>query len=668
MPGTEHLTQIVIVIGAGLVVSWLFRVVRAPTIIGFLITGLAIGPSGWGLISPEEVREFSELGLILLLFTVGLELSPEPLLRSAKGLLIATGTQTLATGAVTVAILSCFSPLGLAANMVIGLAVALSSTAIVLKQMSDRGETTSTTGLITTGLLLLQDVIVIIVLLVVSIAAPRSDSSWQFALARGAGGLVGLVLVALVARRILPIVLSQIVRHGGRELITLFAVLMASGGAWVAGRAGWSPALGACIAGLLLAGADQRHQLVAEITPFRDVFNALFFISLGMSVKMSAAFAHLPLLAAAILGTLVIKSVLTAGAVRVAGWPTRIGLQVGVGMCSVSEFSYVLAVSLLPPTALDNIVAYVVGTMMMGALLYPLANPLAVWVSSRRPAPADRTQPVSGEAGGDHPQNHVIVVGYGVTGANLCRMLKATHVPHCVVEMNQALVQKARTNGETIVVGDATRLSILEHAGVADARVLVIAINDKVATQRIVGQVSARRPELYILARTAFAADIESLYQRGATLVIPADFETSIEVAAHVLKKFGVPDNIIEAQISAVRTGGYAMLRGAPSTRATHAELMKILERTTIQTFYLAEDGPPRGRTIGELDLRAATGCTVIAAVRNGVPTTNPGPDFKLQANDVLVLVGAHAQIEAAKALLLGKGEPPAAPEPVSPP
>ncbi|MBI5091964.1 MAG: cation:proton antiporter [Candidatus Hydrogenedentes bacterium] len=511
MSDSHQLSQIVVVLGTGLVVAWLFRVVRVPTIIGFLITGIAIGPSAGRLIPPEQVSQFAELGLILLLFTVGLELSPEPLLRSGKGLLIATGAQIAVTMVVTALVLSFCSSLGLMSKAVIGLAVALSSTAIVLKQMSDRGETTSTTGLITTGILLLQDVIVIVVLLVASIASTKSGGNWRAAAAQSVGGLAGLTIIVIAARRLLPIVLMQIVRHGGRELITLFAVLMACGGAWLAALAGWSPALGACISGLLLAGADQRHQLVAEITPFRDVFNALFFISLGMSVQLSTAFAHLPILVTAILATLALKSVITAIAVRVAGWPSRLGLHVGFGLCTVSEFSYVLALqahgmNLLPAEALDMMVVYAVGTMMLGALLYPLAAPVAVFAANRLLAGAVDAEPDPSHGGHAPFDNHVVVVGYGITGSNLCRMLKATHVPHCVVEMNQSLVQNARDAEEAVIVGDATRMSILDHAGIAKARVLVVAINDKQATQRIVGQASARENRICHRYRSAVSA------------------------------------------------------------------------------------------------------------------------------------------------------------------
>jgi CPA2 family monovalent cation:H+ antiporter-2 len=663
MSDTAFLQDGAIVLGIAVAVAWMFRIVRVPSIIGFLITGMAIGPSGWQLIGPERVSEFSEIGLVLLLFTIGLELSPEPLLRSGRRLIQAALIQIVLTMILVLPVLFLNGGVELAGGMVIALAVALSSTAIVLKQMSDRGETRSTTGLITTGILLLQDVIVIALLLVVSLASSRAEGSWQGAAARSGGGLLGVLILIAFSRRGLPAVLNQISRHGGRELITLFAVVMACGGAWLAHLVGWSPALGACIAGLLLAGADQRHQLVAEVTPFRDVFNAIFFIALGMSVRLENAFAHLILLDGAIIATLLLKPAITALAVRLAGWPVRIGIQVGIGLCTVSEFSYVLVrqaceVNLLPPESLDLMVAYAVGTMMIGALLYPVAAPLSLFLSKyfhagehEKDQPEDTAEPQGLE-------NHVIIVGYGLTGVNLAKMLAATHTPYCVVEMNQSLLQDARKTGAPVIMGDATRMTILEHAGIDAARVLVVAINEKQATQRIVAQVSARRPDLYLLARTNFAADIEALYQRGAKLVIPEDFETSIEVAAHVLKRYGIPDNIVEAQVAAVRTGGYGMLRGKSTTRAGHAELIKILERTTTQTYYLAEESPICGQTVAQTNLRARTGCLIIAVVRAGKPITSPQPDFALQANDVLVLVGAHVQIDAARRLLDGTPDP----------
>lgn len=651
---TPFLREGVLIFGVAILVAWLFRILRGPSIIGFLIAGMAIGPWGWRLVPPENVAHLSELGLVLLLFTVGLELSPEPLFRAGKRLIAAALLQLFCTAGVTAVALTLGTTFSLTASLILGVAVALSSTAITLKLLGDRGDTHSSMGFISTGVLLLQDVAVIAILLVMSMTLGANTASGASNLPRGLLGLAITVPVLLAARWALPRVLDQISRHGGRELITLFAVLMACAGAWLATVLGWSPALGACIAGLLLAGADQRHQLVAEITPFRDVFNALFFISLGMVVNLEAVFDHLPLIILLIGVTLLVKSMLTAGAVTVSGWPLRIGIQVGIGLCSVSEFSYVLGyqaahAGLLPGGALDILVAYTVGTMMLGALLFPSARPVAAWISGRLGAATPKKE---AEQPRERYQNHVVIIGYGFTGSNLVRMLQGAHIPHCVVEMNTGIARGAKNDGASVVMGDATRISILEHAGIDTARALVVAVNDHQAAQRIVGQVSARRPDLYILARTNFVRDIERLYQLGAKLVIPQDFETSVEVAAHVLRQFGVPDNIVEAQIASVRAGGYGMLRGKPTDRASTLELVKILERTATQTFYLADDSVASGKSIAEVNLRAVTGCMIIAVVRSGKPTTNPSPDFQLQPNDVLVLVGAHQQIEAAKAHL----------------
>ncbi|MBI3119833.1 MAG: NAD-binding protein, partial [Candidatus Hydrogenedentes bacterium] len=245
-------------------------------------------------------------------------------------------------------------------------------------------------------------------------------------------------------------------------------------------------------------------------------------------------------------------------------------------------------------------------------------------------------------------------VGYGVTGHNLAHVLRATRIPYCVVEMNPTFVRKARRDGAPTIVGDATRMSILQHAGIGKAHALVLAINDPRAVERIIAQVSALYPRLFTLVRVRFVQNIEPLYAKGAKLVIPEDFETSIEIAAHLLKEFRVPGNIINAQLASLRAGGYGLMRGKPADRVMTLDLIKILEQAITETFYLSEGSSACGQTLQELDLRAQTGCSVIAVVRQGKPNTNPGADFQLAAGDVLVLVGAHEQLDSAR-LLLGK-------------
>jgi monovalent cation:H+ antiporter-2, CPA2 family len=366
---------------------------------------------------------------------------------------------------------------------------------------------------------------------------------------------------------------------------------------------------------------------------------------------------HAWLLAGAILATLVVKTAMTSAAVMMAGWPLRVGLHLGLVLATVSEFSYVVAreaerAGMFPGGWLELIIAYIVGTMLLGAAITPVAETVSAAVSGRlRPwrMKAREEEPLA-----ELPvslSNHVVVVGSGFTGYSLSRALAAAKIPFCVVEMNRSLAAAARELGGEVVVGDATRMSILEKAGLATARALVVVINDRQATRRVVAQARTARPDLYVLARTHYLAELDELARLGASRVISEEFESSIEILAHILKEFAIPDNVVEAEVALVRAGRYAMLRGQPVATA-RLELLGILQRTATQTFLLEHDSAACGRTLRELDLRAATGASIIALVRDGKPITNPGPDLKFEPNDVLVLVGTHAQIDKAKALL----------------
>ena len=232
------------------------------------------------------------------------------------------------------------------------------------------------------------------------------------------------------------------------------------------------------------------------------------------------------------------------------------------------------------------------------------------------------------------------------------KVLQATKIKYSVIEMNRSLAAAARREGASVLLGDAAQHSILLHAGLETAKALVIAIDDQQATRLIVAQAHAARPTLFILARTRFVTEVDELYKLGASGVIPEEFETSIEIFAHVLKEFHIPDNVIEAQIAMVRAGRYGMLRGMPTTAAQRMELIHMLEASATQTFLLPAGSPASGRTLRETDLRAKSGVTIIALVRNGEAMTNPAPDSTLQTGDVLVLVGVHKQLDAAKMLL----------------
>lgn len=655
MEHTQHFGEIAILLAVAVTAVVLLRFLRFPSIIGFLLTGMAIGPMGLGVIPAEHVGQFAEIGLVLLLFTVGLELSPAPLLRAGRRLILAVALQFLLVGVCTAVVLTLTGNEGLRARLILGIAVTLSSTAIVLKSISDRNETGTVVGNLTTGVLLLQDVAVIVFMLTLPvIAGGGSGGLLSLVMAEGVR-LVILAVIVVAAHFLLPRILDLVTRQGGRELTTLFAVLMAAAGAWLASLAGWSPGLGACTAGLLLANADQRHQLVAEVTPFRDVFNAVFFVALGMLVDFQAVIDHPWSMAGAIIATIVVKSTLTGVAVRCAGWPWRVGLAAGLSLATVSEFAFVLAseatgYGLLSPAVLNVLIVYTVGCMIVGTFILPAAAPLAEWLTGRE------RNDNGGDAGetGTHPLHHVIVVGYGVTGANLAKVLKATRVPFRIIEMSPARARQAQADGHEVILGDAARMAILSHAGIHEARALVVAINEPRAAEHIVAQASALYPNLFILVRVRFVSNLEHLYRRGAKLVVPEEFETSIEIAAHVLKEFRIPANVIEAQVTSLRAGGYGLLRGKPADRAMATELMRVFEQTITETFYLTEESRVCGQTIAESGLRAQTGASIIAIVRGGRATPTPPPDHVLEPGDVLILVGAHAQLDTARLYLQG--------------
>ncbi len=648
------LTDGVIIFGVGLMVAWMFRRLGAPSIIGYLFAGIIIGPSGFEMIQQGDVGALSELGLVLLLFVIGLELAPEPLLRMGRSLSIAAGVQVGSTVLIVAGLSFGLFDFGFRSSVILGIVVALSSTAIVLKQLSDRGETDTVTGRITIGILLIQDILVISVMLCLPLIAVGGDD-WQQQIMPSMFGLLGLAVILIAGRRVLATFLENVVYPGGPEFVTLFAIVSAFGGAWLASLVGWSPPLGACIAGLLLADADARHQIASDVLPLRDAFNALFFISLGMLVDTQVALSNAAFLIVAIAFTLLGKTILTTLAVRAAGWPIRASIQIGIGLCTVSEFGYVLAreanyFNLLPDETLTLITVYALGTMILGALMIPVAQPLSIRIG----ALLQSDEPVKESSAPTDDRAHIILCGYGTNGQNLARVLKATRIPLEVIEVDPRLVNLARAHGHRVTMGDASRLTILRHAGLEGTQGVVVAINDLESTARVITKIRGARPDVYILVDTNRVMHLDRLYKLGASEVLAQDFETSIELAAHVLKKMDVPDNIIGGQLAALRSGRYRMLRGLPADRESSDELMRALQLTATRTHYVELNSLAVGRTLRNLDLRAKTGTTIIAIVRNGEPTTNPNADFVVNSGDVLVLVGAHEQLENATALLDG--------------
>jgi CPA2 family monovalent cation:H+ antiporter-2 len=621
--------------------------------VGFLITGVLIGPYGAAIITETRVVErLADIGVVLLLFTVGLEFSIADIMKSGRQFLIGGGTQVLLTiAAVTgIALLLHYPP---PQAIFFGFLASLSSTAIVLKMYSDRSELDTTHGRLATGILLFQDIAVVPMMLMLPVLAESSalgvvtPLSVLISLGKAVLGLVG---VFFAARQVVPFLLHQVIRLRNREMFFLLIVLLCLGTAWITYSLGLSLALGAFLAGLIISESEYSHHIVVEIMPFRDYFASIFFISIGMLLQTDYFMAHWALLLIMALLLVLMKSGLTAVTATMLRYPVRTSLLAGLGLAQIGEFSFLLAQQGQTTGLMGHdIFQMFINTSILSMLATPFLIQAGPWITGLLPSVA-----VEHREKGDacSLSGHTIIAGYGLNGRNLARTLKATHLPYVVLEVNADTIRKARDEGESIIYGDITRRDVLLRAGIDCARVIVFAVSDFAATRIAVRMVRELNPAIFILIRTRYAADVDELYKAGANQVIPEEFETSIEIFSRVLHEYHVPNNVIANQIQLVRFGGYKMLRGYSLDQENIGRIAALFAGATVDHIQLDPDAPTVGRTLRELDLRKNTGATVIAIARNGEANTNPGPDFTLQPDDIVVLIGGHRELDEAMNLL----------------
>ncbi len=648
MPNHGFLADFLLILAVALPIAVVFTRLRLPSLVGFLLAGALIGPHGIGLIDQSEtVSAVAEIGLILLLFMVGLQLSFAQLTQLGSRIIFA-GLAQLGVTAVVIAVAVAAAGGTTIMAALAALTVVHSSTAIVLKVLSDRKQVDTLHGRISLGISLLQDLSLLpIMLLLRGIASPESWT-WAGVVHLLLQSLFGLAVVIAAARLFLPALLRRVVAMRSREVFTGTIIVVVLGTAWLAAQVGLSLAVGALIAGLVISESEYAHAVVADVLPFRDTLNSIFFVSVGMLVPLEAVTADLPFFLGTALAVLWGKALILFALIRVLYRSARAALQVALAMASMSELALVLLRAALELQLLDlelyeHFVAVTVMTMLPTPFLMAWSEPLWLFLERRLGAPV----PLPVSAAEQKPP-HVVIVGFGLNGENLARVLRATGIPFVVVELDPRRARSAREQEATVIYGDATAPQVLQAAGVEHAQVVVIAISDAAATRRIVSQARHLAPDVPIIVRTRYVAEIEELRRLGATEVIPEEFETSVEIFARVLRLLHVPRNIINAQIDLIRREGYSMLRGLELPRQTLDQLDAILAATTTESFLVTRESPLCGRTLRELRLRKETGATVIAIVRHGKPRTNPEPDEPIQAGDILVLVGAHEQLDHA--------------------
>jgi K+:H+ antiporter len=660
--GDIILRELIMLLAVSLPITFLFHKMRLPALVGFLITGILLGPYGIALVTDTTVVErLAEIGVVLLLFTVGLEFSIESIMRSSRLLVTGGGLQVLATIAAVTGIALSFGTT-LPQAVFYGFLASLSSTAIVLKMYADRAELDTAHGRLATGILLFQDIAVVPMMLLLPVlgqAAGDGGVTLLSVLATLGKAVIGLAVVFLAARRIVPYLLHQVIRLKNREIFFLLVVLLCMGTAWITYSLGLSLALGAFLAGLIISESEYSHHIVSDILPFRDYFASIFFISIGMLLQTGYFAAHLVLVLAMTGALLFIKTVIVIGTAKLLRYPARSAVLVGVGLAQVGEFSFLLAQQGSARGLIGGETYQLfVDTSILGMLATPLMVQLAPSLVKRLPAMASGTDDKANICA---LTGHTIIAGYGLNGRNLARTLRATNIPYTVLEVNADTIRKARDEGEPIIYGDITREDALVRAGADCARVIVFAISDFAATRMAIRFVRKINPSAFILVRTRYAAEVDELLKLGADQVIAEEFETSIEIFSRVLHEYHVPGNIIANQVSLVRFDGYKMLRGLSLEQEKINQIAAMFAAATVDNAQITPGAACIGRSLRDLDLRRASGASVIAIVRDGGAMTNPGPDVTLQADDIVVLLGGHRELDVAMELLTQKDTYPGA-------
>ena len=652
------LYQLLLIVGLSIPVVALAHRVGAPPLVGFLLAGVLVGPHGLGWIdNPAEVSELSEIGVALLLFAVGLELSLGLVLRWARDVFLGGGLQVVMTLA-AIAVVARLVGVPLHQAIFYGVLVTMSSTAVVTKAYADRDEIDTPHGRLVVSILLFQDLCILPLMLVLPLLADAADvqPGWSdFA--------VGVGVMALLVgggRFVVKWALDRIVIFRDRELFTLCVGFVGLATALVTASVGFSVAIGAFIAGLLISESEYGLQALSDVLPFRALFSGVFFTSVGMLFDVPLLLSSPGQVLGLAAGVMVLKFGIASLTGVLRGRRAFTSLVAGLSLAQVGEFSFVLAavalpLGLFPGSSYALFISVASLSMMLTPVLIQAARPVAEWMSRplRRGPETEDTHGLDAVRG-----DHVVIIGYGLAGRYLSRAIQASTIPCVVVEQNPELVQRARDDGIAVVYGDGTQPAVLDHIGIARARVVVFAISSPTDELRGVELARMLAPHARIIVRTRYVRAIDRLMAYGATEVVVEEFEASLELFARALESYEIPLNRIWRELETLRGEHYAVMRGTPPGGLELDTLKHLGIHDVLQLVEVEEGSPAVEQNARSLDLRRRTGAIQIAVVRDGQPLYRREDDFRYRVGDTAVLVGDRPALEQAMALFRTAGLP----------
>ncbi len=651
----DLLKSIVIILALSTLVNFLFTKIKFPTILGYLITGIVVGPSVLGIIGDHhDIELYAEIGVVMLLFSIGLEFSLNHLLKIRKLVFFGGFLQLVLTVVVTMFIAR-GNHIDWRGSLFIGFLTALSSTAVVLKILQERSELTSNYGRTVLGILIFQDLLLVPLLLFTPILAGKEDvhTSAFIVLALKALFIIGFIYFG--NRWLMPRVLHAVAMTRNQELFMMSILLICLAVALLTAEMGMSLAFGAFLAGLMISDTDYSHNAFGNLKPLKDLFVSFFFISIGILIDLKFVFNEPILVASTVLVVIFFKAVLASGTAFLLGHTLRGTIMVGLALSQVGEFSFILALigldlGLISSFHYQLFLAVTVISMAITPLSMKVSRPLSNLilklrlpnriVEGIRPLPQIEVPELSG---------HVVIIGKDSRALNLSVIANKLGIPYISIVFDPDAARKHQAKGETVIYGDALNEPILDRAHVDKADVVVISIGNMITAMGVIDKVRNVNPHAYIIVRTNKVEDIEDLYSIGANKVIPEEFETFIELLDMVLTKILVTRKEINLIINGIRNDNYGVFKEDKSKSDLH--VLKDLANIEITAVKVEAHSAAIGKSIVEMQLRNKYGITIAALLRNTTLMDNPDPETIIQKGDKLYLMGRHEHVSEASSV-----------------
>lgn len=645
-----------VLIGFGILILTIFYRFDFPPVLGYLVIGMLLGPYGIGILSGGELADLnSDLGVIFLLFTIGVDLSLGELWKMKKDVMVGGTLHLLFTTAMVYVLCSSLG-FSSATSAFLGLLISLSSTAIVIKVFQDRNEVNTPHGKTSLAILIFQDLAIVPLMLITPILAGNSVSFDGALPSMLFKGLLIILVFVLSDKFLFPWIFYHVGKTGSKQLFLASVVFICLSAAVFTSSIGLSTALGALLAGIIMSGSEYSRQAMGNILPLKDTFMCFFFVSVGMLLDINYLLDNLPILVLATIVLIVLKSIAGVVVNFILGAPLRTTILTGLALSQVGEFSFVLSSlgmghSLLTEEIYQAFLAVSILTMGATPFLITASYKPADFIVRKASETAFGMKLVNGfcssslqEKTDVEPEikDHIIVVGFGFSGKTISKAAKTAGIPYIIIESDPETVKQEKMKGENIQYGDAVLGAVLEHAGIKNARVLVIGISDEAATRRIVKKAKELNPNVCIITRVRDLQEMKYLNTLGADEIIPEEYETSIEIFFRILKKYLVPQEDIEKLVNDLRANGYLMIRKLTVDTGVNSgfNLTDGLPGVDIQVVKVGEGSCFDGKSLSDLELRKKYGVTVLSIRSNSKMIYVPDGNSLLHARDACVLLG----------------------------